>query len=125
MKRVETAKSVAAQLFKAEDAIDEAIREAARLTLAVTDARGDLRLAAVVGSDVFDRAAALQGALAASRAHAVALHGALAEVRDQLRVPAALLSPGLDKPNARVEPAALDASGVAEPPPIVRRLRSL
>ena len=116
MNRIETAKGVATQLFKAEDAIDGAIREAARLTLAVTDARGDLRLAAVVGSDVFDRAAALQGALAASRAQAVALHEALAQVRDRLRVPEAALSPGLDKPLA-VDPTAVDAP--------VRRLRSL
>ncbi len=120
MTRLEAAKGVAAQLFKAEDAIDAAIREAARLTLAVTDARADLRLAAVVGSDVFDRAAALQGALAASRAQAVALHDALAQVRDQLRVPAAVLSPGLDKP-----PFAAFASTEGALPAPVRRLHTL
>ena len=86
MTRLETAQGVATQLFKAEDAIDGAIREAARLTLAVSEARSDLRLAAVVGSEVFDRAAALHGGLAAARAQAVALHDSLAEVRDRLRI---------------------------------------
>lgn len=123
MTRFETAEGVAAQLFAAEDAIDGAIREAARLTLAVADARGDLRLAAVVGTEVFDRAAALSGKLAASRAEAVALHGALAEVRDQLRIRTpATLGGGLDKPTPPKFAELEEAPPVAAP---VRRLHSL
>lgn len=123
MTRLETAEGVAARLFAAEDAIDGAIREAARLTLAVADARGDLKLAAVVGTEVFDRAAALSGKLAASRAEAVALHEALAGVRDQLRIRMPTHLSGLDKPPPPPSFAELeDAPPMVAP---VRRLHSL
>jgi hypothetical protein len=119
MTRLETARSVATQLFKVEDAIDAAIGEAARLTLAVTEARGGLRLAAVVGGEVFDRAAGLHAQLAAARAEAAALHEALAEVRDRLRMDGDDFG-SFDKPPKRPDYA--QAEG---PPAVARRLRTV
>lgn len=124
MTRSETARAVALQLYTAENAVDDAIREAARLTLAVADARSRLNLAAVVGPAVFDRASALQAGLAAARNEAVALHEALAAVRDQLRIRMDGDDFGTpDKPPAPsgVQPAPEEAPG----PGPVRRLRGV
>ena len=86
MKRADIARQVAQQLFAAEDALDGAIREFARLTAELMEARASMRLSAVVGPEVVLRAAAVQGALAQARAESAALHAALAEVRDGIGV---------------------------------------
>lgn len=120
-KRLDVARAVAAQLYEAENAIDDAIREAARLTVAVTDARCDLNLAAVVGGDVFDRAAALQAGLARARTDAVALHHALAGVRDLLRI--RMDDAGADFGNPDKPPGLLTLPEAGEDAP--RRLRTI
>ena len=82
MKRADTARQIARSLFTAEDALDAAIRDFARLTAELMEARGRMGLAATVGPHVVSRAAAVQTALASARAEAAALHAALAEVKD-------------------------------------------
>lgn len=109
------ARAVAQALYTAEDAIDAAIREAARLTLAVSDARGDLRLAAVVGGEVFGRAATLHAGLAAARGQAAALHEALADVRDELRI--RMDAPDFGSPAKPPKGAAQEEETAAPPPP--------
>lgn len=84
MKRADIARHVARQLFTAEDALDTAIRDFARLTAELMDARTRLGLSAAVGPEVVAHAAAVQAALAAARTESAALHAALVEVKDSV-----------------------------------------
>ncbi len=86
MKRADTCRSVAHQLFAAEAALDGAIRDYARLTAEMMEARTRMNISATVGSQAVVRAAAVGAALAQARAESSALHAALAEVRDGLGV---------------------------------------
>lgn len=82
MKRADIAREVAQSLFTAEDALDAAIRDFARLTAELMEARGRMGLAATVGPEVVSRGAAVQAALAQARTEAAAMHAALAQVKD-------------------------------------------
>ena len=82
MKRADIAREIAQSLFTAENALDTAIRDFARLTADLMEARSRMGLAATVGPQVVSRGAAVQAALAAARIEAAALHAALAEVKD-------------------------------------------
>lgn len=82
MKRADIAREVAQHLFTAEDALDAAIRDFARLTAELMEARSRMGLAATVGTEVISRGAAVQAALALARAEAAAMHAALADVKD-------------------------------------------
>ena len=82
MKRADIARHVARHLFTAEDALDVAIRDYARLTAEIMEARTQLNLSGAVGPEVVSRAAAVQAALANARAESAALHAALVEVKD-------------------------------------------
>lgn len=86
MDRHQVARNVAAQLFEAENALDQAIMAFARLTATAMAARGELNLSATLGGAVVARAAAVQGELSAARDEAAALHGALAELARRIRV---------------------------------------
>lgn len=99
MSRVQVAKDVAERLFEAEEAIDGSLKQTARLMGVMVDARRDLKLAAVVGGDVFQRTAAAINALAEAREEIVRAHDALALTRDRLGLGATALG-ALEKPDA-------------------------
>ena len=82
MKRADIAREIAQSLFTAEDALDIAIRDFARLTADLMEARSRMGLSATVGPQVVARGAAVQAALAEARTEAAALHAALALVKD-------------------------------------------
>lgn len=86
MDKHQVARGVAAQLFEAENALDEAIMAFARLTATAMEARGELNLSATLGGAVVARAAAVQAELSAARGEAAELHGALAELAKRIRV---------------------------------------
>ena len=86
MKRADIARNVAQQLVTAEDALDAAIRDYARLTAELMEARVRARVSATVGAEVVACSARVQTALAAARTESAALHGALAQVRDDLGI---------------------------------------
>lgn len=83
------ARGVAAQLFTAERALDDAIRAFSQLTTTALEAKGELNLSATLGGEIIARGATLQGQLAGARTEAVALHGAFAELGRRIRVRAA------------------------------------
>ena len=82
MTRPDIAREVAQSLFTAESALDTAIRDFARLTADMVEARDRMGLSPCVGSEVVARAAAVQTALAGARTEAGALHAALVQVKD-------------------------------------------
>ncbi len=84
MTRIEAARDVAQALNLAEDALDAAIRDFARLTSRLVEARGEMGLSSTVGADVALRLAAVQSGLAGSRAEAAAVHTALGDVKDRI-----------------------------------------
>lgn len=86
MDRNQIARGVAAQLFEAENALDEAIMAFSRLSATAMEARVELNLSAMLGADVVTRAAAVQTQLAAARGEAGVLHGALADLARRIRV---------------------------------------
>ncbi len=86
MTKHEIARGVAAQLFEAENALDDAIMAFSRLTTTALEARGELNLSAVLGGEVIERGAAVHARLATARTEAVALHAALAELAARIRV---------------------------------------
>ena len=86
MTKHEVARGVAAQLFEAENALDDAIMAFSRLTITALEARGELNLSATLGGEVVARGAAVHGHLANARDEAAALHAALAQLARRIRV---------------------------------------
>ncbi len=75
---------VAEDLYAVEAAIDNALAAAARLTGAMTEARLDTNVSAIVGQDAFDGVAETMTALTMARRNIVNTHHGLATVKDQV-----------------------------------------
>lgn len=86
MDKYTVARGVAAQLFEAERALDDAIKAFSHLTTAALEAKGELNLSATLGGEIITRGATLQGQLAGARSEAAALHGAFLQMARKLRV---------------------------------------
>ncbi len=85
--RIAVAQKIAAPLNNLESAIDTALAEAANLTIAMAQGRGEARVAAEVGQDAFDALGYIHAALTAARRHSVEAHRALEQVRSGLNLP--------------------------------------
>ena len=90
---------VAKLLFQLEDQIDAAYVTSALLNAALVDARRDRRLSAVVGQQIFRKAAATTGGLSEVRGEAVEMHRLLEALGKRLGVPTDSYGPVGDKPN--------------------------
>lgn len=97
MSRQIIGEALAARLYAAETAIDQALAETALLAASLPAARSDALLSAVAGQRVFDGAAASIGALAEARSHLVQTHGALAALARKLGLDTLAIGP-TDKP---------------------------
>jgi hypothetical protein len=97
MSRHAVGEAIAARLYAAEAAIDQALSETAFLAAALPSARAEAYLSAVTGQRVFDGAAASISALAEARAHLVQTHTALAALARKLGLDTLAVGP-LDKP---------------------------
>ena len=97
MTRHAVGEALAARLYAAEAAIDQALAETAFLAAALPAARADAYLSAVTGQRVFDGAAASISALAEARSHLVQTHTALAALARKLGLETLAIGP-LDKP---------------------------
>jgi hypothetical protein len=84
MRRAEIVRANAAQLFLAEDAVDKALVEVAKLAQMLSDSRLQTKLSAVVGQDAIDGIATLYRRLSKARRDAVALHKLLDDVKTQI-----------------------------------------
>ena len=97
MSRHAIGEALAARLYAAEAAIDQALSETAFLAAALPSARAEAYLSAVTGQRVFDGAAASISALAEARSHLVQTHTALAALARKLGLDTLAVGP-LDKP---------------------------
>lgn len=97
MSRHAVGEAIAARLYAAEAAIDQALAETAFLAASLPAARADAYLSAVTGQRVFDGAAASISALAEARSHLVQTHTALAALARKLGLDTLAIGP-LDKP---------------------------
>lgn len=82
--RQDAAEHLAERLFAAEQALDEAICKMGDLIGYMPIARTTARLSAVVGQGAISEAAEAMSAMVGARAHLVATHSRLADVRDQI-----------------------------------------
>lgn len=99
--RRQAAEQVAKTLIETEAAIDCAIAAASRLTGVMPVARTEAKLAAVVGQDALEAAAAALHQLILARREIVQTHHSLAETQVQVGLGAISFGGGIDKPAAR------------------------
>lgn len=97
MTRQSIAEALAARLYAAEAAVDQALSETATLAAALPSARADAYLSAVTGQRAFDGAAASISALAEARSHLVQTHNTLAALARKMGLETLAIGP-LDKP---------------------------
>lgn len=96
--RQDAAEHLAERLFAAEQALDEAICKMGDLIGYMPIARTTARLSAVVGQGAISEAAEAMSAMVGARAHLVATHSRLADVRDQIGLREVALGSGDMKP---------------------------
>lgn len=82
--RITAAKDIAAKLLALETAIDEALICAAAMTIAMPAARSRAKVSATVGHEATLLTGEVLSALLEARTKAVAAHGSLADVRDEI-----------------------------------------
>lgn len=97
MTRLAVGEALAARLYAAESAIDQALIETATLAAALPTARADAWLSAVTGQRAFAGTAATISALAEARAHIVQTHNTLTALARKLGLDALAVGP-VDKP---------------------------
>lgn len=97
--RQEIAADVAAALFEAELAIDQALSKTAELISILPTARLRARLAATVGQSAVDGAAGAVTALSQARRSIVTTHEELAAAHRRIGLGRFASGPGLEKPD--------------------------
>lgn len=97
MTRLAVGEALAARLYAAETAIDQALIETATLAAALPAARADAWLSAVTGQRAFAGTAATISALADARAHIVQTHNTLTALARKLGLETLAVGP-VDKP---------------------------
>lgn len=97
MSRLSVGEDLAARLYAAESAIDQALIETAKLAAALPAARAEAWLSAVTGQRAFEGAAATISALAEARAHIIQTHKTLSALARKLGLEVLAVGP-LDKP---------------------------
>ena len=97
MSRQSVGEALAARLYAAEAAVDQALAETAALAAFLPAARADAYLSAVSGQRAFDGAAASVSALAQARSHLVQTHNTLAALARKMGLDALAVGP-IDKP---------------------------
>ena len=100
MNNLTVGEALAARLYAAEIAIDEALSETASLAAFLPKARAEAFLSATTGQKVFDDAAAGIGALTEARARIVGVHRGLATIARKLGLDDLAAGP-VDKPEDR------------------------
>lgn len=97
MTRQTIGEALAARLYTAESALDQAMADTAAFAAALPGARADALLSAVTGQRAFSGAAAAISALAEARGHLVQTHQTLAALARKLELHALAGGP-VDKP---------------------------
>lgn len=97
MNRLSIGEALAARLYAAEAAIDQALIETATLAAALPAARADAWLSAVTGQGAFTGTAGAISALSDARAHIVQTHNTLTALARKLGLESLAVGP-VDKP---------------------------
>lgn len=97
MSRLSVGEALAARLYAAEAAIDQALIETATLAAALPAARADAWLSAATGQRAFEGAAGAVAALSQARAHIIQTHHTLSALARKLGLDTLAVGP-LDKP---------------------------
>jgi hypothetical protein len=97
MSRLFVGEALAARLYAAEAAIDQALIETATLAAALPVARSDAWLSAITGQSAVDGTAAAIAALARARADIVRTHRSLTAIARKIGLETLAVGP-LDKP---------------------------
>ncbi|TPW06690.1 MAG: hypothetical protein FD125_163 [bacterium] len=97
MNRLSVGEALAARLYAAESAIDQALIETATLAAALPAARANAWLSAVTGQNAFAGTAGAISALSDARAHIVQTHKTLTAVARKLGLDTLAVGP-VDKP---------------------------
>lgn len=97
MNRLSIGEALAARLYAAESAIDQALIETANLAAALPAARAEAWLSAVSGQSAFAGAAGAVSALSEARAHIVQTHKTLTALARKLGLETLAVGP-VDKP---------------------------
>ena len=97
MSRLTVGEALAARLYAAESAIDQAVIDCATLAAALPAARAEAWLSAVTGQRAFEGTAGAISALAEARSHIVQTHNTLSALARKLGMDALAVGP-LDKP---------------------------
>ena len=98
MTRIETAEKTAAHLYRAEIALDGALREVSSLLASLPDARADAGLAATVGRSIYRHLGASLEGLIAARDGLCDAHEDLGRLARVLRIDPVAIGP-TDKPD--------------------------
>lgn len=91
---------VAAQLFAAEDAIDEALKQTADLMSIMPSARRQMHTSAGLGQEAIERALEALSMLGEARRRLVATHTALAKTQRRIGLDTVNFGAFIDKPRA-------------------------
>lgn len=97
MSRLSVGEALAARLYAAEFAIDQAVIDCATLAAALPAARAEAWLSAVTGQRAFEGTAGAITALTEARSHLVQTHNTLSALARKLGMDALAVGP-LDKP---------------------------
>ena len=97
MNRLSIGEALAARLYAAEAAIDQALIETATLAAALPAARANAWLSAVTGQSAFTGTAGAISALSDARAHIVQTHNTLTAIARKLGLETLAVGP-VDKP---------------------------
>lgn len=123
MTRLAVGEALAARLYAAESAIDQALIETATLAAALPAARADAWLSAVTGQRALAGTAATISALAEARAHIVETHNTLTALARRLGLDRLAVGP-LDKPGDREPVGGGGGDGTGVLPNVVNKTLS-
>lgn len=98
MKRAELVKASAQQLFAAEDAVDKALCEIAKLAQTLGEGRMAVRLSAIIGQEAIDGVAVTYKRLSRARRDVVRLHHTLKSIQEQIGAGSVMVGPDEGKP---------------------------
>lgn len=96
--RIFVVRKVANQLFAVENAIDQALADAADLAAALPRARTEAKLSAVMGQNVLDSAVDVIASLNTARRNIVEMHRHLDETKAQMGLRQVAFGGGMIKP---------------------------
>lgn len=96
--RIEATKEIAAQLFVAEKAMDEAISQAAKLCGMLPEARLRVKVSALMGHDTIRHAGESLTSLINARERMVSVHSGLDQVKTDIGLKTYAIGAGYPKP---------------------------